>query len=83
MHMQLLIIDTNKKKKKMFKVQYLKRVMRSHGIQSQSNELTPSGAFSNIVNSLRMNTKIYVMTIEINSNKTLVIDNHKCSHPTH
>jgi hypothetical protein len=48
--MQLLIIDIDKKEKIVFRVKYLKRVMRSHGVQSQNNELTPSGTFSNIVN---------------------------------
>jgi hypothetical protein len=49
-HMQLLIIDIDTKEKFVFKVKYLKRVMCSHGAQSQNNELTPSGTFSNIVN---------------------------------
>jgi hypothetical protein len=49
-HMQLLIIDIDKKEKFVFNVKYLKRVMHSHGIESHNNELTPSGTFSNIVN---------------------------------
>jgi hypothetical protein len=49
-HMQLLIIDINKKEKFVFIVKYLKRVMCSHGIQSHSNELTLNGTFSNIMN---------------------------------
>ncbi len=48
MHMQFLVID-NDKKKNVFKVKYLERVMCSHGVQFQNYELAPIGTFSHIV----------------------------------
>jgi hypothetical protein len=75
------------KKVDVFKVKDLKIVMCSNGVQFQSNELAPSGTISNIVHKLRINIKIFVMTIETNNcssnNRMLIIDSHKCSHPTH
>ncbi len=84
--MQLLIININKKLN-VFKVKYLKKVMHSHDIQSQSDELVPNGTFSNIVHILGINTEKNVMIVEINNhssnNKTLAIDSHSTIHIPH